>query len=100
MLYLYIINNGFIHSTSRNRAIHGDRVIIRLLPRSQWKSRNKALPSEETETKGKTVTDHIIMPTGTVVGILERADRLYVATFDVSSPLLHVILFFLVVVLL
>ncbi len=28
-----------------------------------------------------------IMPTGTVVAILERAERFYVATFDVSTPL-------------
>ena len=77
------------HRSYRNRAIHNDVVAVRLLPRSQWRSRNNALPltgerKAEEGSEGEIEGDGRVLPTGEVVGIVERADRQYVATFDVS----------------
>lgn len=72
----------------RNRAIHDDLVAIKLFPKSQWRSHNNALPTEEgqksEEAEGVVEGTSKVMPTGMVIGILQRADRLYVASFDVS----------------
>lgn len=66
---------------------------VKLLPQLQWKSLSKSLPSEdsqkaesvdgepEVETGSSGSND---MPSGVVVGILDRPERLYVASFDVS----------------
>ena len=69
-------------------------VVVSLLPRSEWKSRSNALPSqsegshraEDThgEVDGEKEARGDRVPTGRVMGILERSDRLYVATFDVG----------------
>lgn len=58
----------------RNRAIHGDIVAVQLFPRSEWKDR---LDSSALHGSAS-------IPMGMVVGMLERTDREYVATFDVS----------------
>ena len=83
----------FTHSPCcRNRAIDGDTVAIKLLPRAQWQPLTKSLPSSarnpiavseegEAERSGSGDT----RPSGVVVGILSRPDRLYVASFDVSA---------------
>ena len=76
----------------RNRAIHGDIVVVRLLPRSEWKSRSNALPHSPTDSDNTQSPNNKqghsqleTMATGVVVGILHRASREYVASFDVSS---------------
>ena len=79
----------------RNRALHNDMVAVCLLPKSEWRSRSNALPSqwdgshraEDThgEVEGEKEGRGDVVPTGRVVGILERQERVYVATFDVSS---------------
>ena len=73
----------------RNRALHSDLVAVTLLPRSKWQSRNNALPSGDGQKaeglEGEVEGSSEVMPTGAVVGILERTDRLYVASFDVSG---------------
>uniref|UniRef100_H3CGP2 DIS3-like exonuclease 1 n=1 Tax=Tetraodon nigroviridis TaxID=99883 RepID=H3CGP2_TETNG len=61
---------------NRNRATHGDVVAVELLPRGEWRGRVAALaegPGEESESRA--------MPTGRVVGILQRNWRDYVVTF-------------------
>lgn len=78
-----------LFSSHRNRAIHSDLVAVRLLPRSQWRARTNALPLAEGQkaanSEGEVDSGCHTMATGQVVGILERADRHYVATFDVSD---------------
>lgn len=71
---------------ARNRAIHGDVVAVRLLPRPQWKSLSDSRESQKAETvQGEVEAGSCsAMPSGVVVGILERPERLYVASFDVS----------------
>jgi len=76
----------------RNRAIHGDNVVVRLLPRSEWKSRSNTLPHSPTDNDNTQSPNNQqghsqleTMATGVVVGILHRASREYVASFDVSS---------------
>ena len=76
----------------RNRAIHGDTVVVRLLPRSEWKSRSNTLPHSPTDNDNTQSPNNQqghsqleTMATGVVVGILHRASREYVASFDVSS---------------
>lgn len=77
-------------SVNRNRTIHGDLVVVELLPRSVWQSRNSALPSsEETQSKEESSggeSSENVLPTGRVVGMLEEANRrLFVASFNESS---------------
>ena len=36
---------------ARNRAVHGDSVVIELLPRKQWQGRSKALKENQQEGK-------------------------------------------------
>ena len=77
----------------RNRAIHGDIVAVRILSRSEWKSRSATLPhtpadSENTQSSASNEQGHSqleTMPTGVVVGVLHRASREYVASFPVSE---------------
>ena len=62
----------------RNRAIHDDKVVMRVLPRSEWRGGSTALPSSQSGGEGEA------MVTGAVVGIIQRTSREYVATFAVS----------------
>eukprot|EP00040_Diaphanoeca_grandis_P033579 m.205994 g.205994 ORF g.205994 m.205994 type:complete len:1079 (-) comp32933_c0_seq1:110-3346(-) len=73
----------------RNRAVHGDKVAIELLPKSQWQSRNTGLKTtEKTDTSGaaesatRATRSNDAMPTGKVVGILQRNWRSYVVTMQ------------------
>lgn len=77
----------------RNRAIHGDVVAVKLLPKQQWKSLSNSLPSEDSKKTESADREPELeagssgsnaMPSGVVVGILDRPERLYVASFDVS----------------
>uniref|UniRef100_H9G8N8 DIS3-like exonuclease 1 n=1 Tax=Anolis carolinensis TaxID=28377 RepID=H9G8N8_ANOCA len=71
-----------IHGTrARNRAIHGDVVAVELLPRSEWKGRTAALCENEAEDKAAGEAAGEPMPTGRVVGLLQKNWRDFVATF-------------------
>ncbi|CAM9816148.1 DIS3-like exonuclease 1 [Lampetra fluviatilis] len=69
---------------ARNRAVHGDTVVVELLPRAEWHGRATGLSGgdgtdERAEEEAAPKTEP--MPTGRVVGILQRNWRDYVATF-------------------
>nr|XP_027322288.2 DIS3-like exonuclease 1 [Anas platyrhynchos] len=66
---------------ARNRAIHGDVVAVELLPSQEWKGRIVALCENETEDKAPVDTTGDPMPTGKVVGIIQKNWRDYVVTF-------------------
>ncbi|NWS39075.1 DI3L1 exonuclease, partial [Probosciger aterrimus] len=66
---------------ARNRAIHGDVVAVELLPLHEWKGRTVALCENETEDKALLDTTGDPMPTGRVVGIIQKNWRDYVVTF-------------------
>lgn len=80
---------GVVHVV-RNRAIHGDLVVVELLPQSQWKSKIGSLPTNHdkiTTTANITQKSTQVTPTGRVVGVLERVKREIVASFEVSCDL-------------
>ncbi|KFO90940.1 DIS3-like exonuclease 1, partial [Buceros rhinoceros silvestris] len=66
---------------ARNRAIHGDVVAVELLPLQEWKGRTVALCENETEDKAPADITGDPMPTGKVVGIIQKNWRDYVVTF-------------------
>ncbi|XP_021369057.1 DIS3-like exonuclease 1 isoform X3 [Mizuhopecten yessoensis] len=73
--------------SSRNRAVHGDLVVVELLPRSQWQGRSNVIREEGTDTKDKGGKDDSgevtsVMTTGRIVAISQRAWREYVGTFS------------------
>ncbi len=53
--------NGAKH---RNRAVHGDVVVIELLPRNEWKGRTMALKEGQGEEQPLEETQSQPMPTG------------------------------------
>ena len=59
----------------RNRAIHGDTVAVRLFSQSEWE--------QKRDNEG-------LVPTGEVVGVVDRPSREYVAVFPVSLESTHV----------
>ncbi|KAM3624876.1 uncharacterized protein V6R79_003236 [Siganus canaliculatus] len=65
----------------RNRAVHGDLVAVELFPKSEWKGKVTALAVGQTEDKNGDENKSKPMPTGCVVGILQRNWRDYVVTF-------------------
>ncbi|XP_028812152.1 DIS3-like exonuclease 1 [Denticeps clupeoides] len=65
----------------RNRAVQGDVVAVELLPVKEWQGRNTALTEGLGEDKTGDETQSQPMPTGRVVGILQRNWRDYVVTF-------------------
>ncbi|KAJ8281234.1 hypothetical protein GJAV_G00065120 [Gymnothorax javanicus] len=65
----------------RNRAVHGDMVAVELLPKGDWRGRNMALTEGEAEDRAGDEPQCVPMPTGRVVGILQRNWRDYVVTF-------------------
>ncbi|KAK9542198.1 hypothetical protein VZT92_000081 [Zoarces viviparus] len=66
---------------NRNRAVHGDVVAVELLPKSEWRGKDTALTERQGEEKSGEDGDRKPMPTGRVVGILQRNWRDYVVTF-------------------
>ncbi|XP_070825104.1 DIS3-like exonuclease 1 [Chaetodon trifascialis] len=66
---------------NRNRAVHGDVVVVELLPKSEWRGKVTALVEGQGEEKGGEENQSTPMPTGRVVGILQRNWRDYVVTF-------------------
>nr|XP_046252817.1 DIS3-like exonuclease 1 isoform X2 [Scatophagus argus] len=66
---------------NRNRAMHGDTVVVELLPKSEWRGRVTALSEAQAEDRSGEENQSKPMPTGRVVGILQRNWRDYVVTF-------------------
>ncbi|EDL95796.1 similar to expressed sequence AV340375, isoform CRA_c [Rattus norvegicus] len=77
-----LVSDILIHgSKARNRSIHGDVVVVELLPKSEWKGRTAALCENDSEDKASGESPSEPMPTGRVVGILQKNWRDYVVTF-------------------
>lgn len=51
-------------SKHRNRATHGDTVVVELLPKSEWRGKVTALTEAQGEEKGAESHDGRPMPTG------------------------------------
>ncbi|XP_071345827.1 DIS3-like exonuclease 1 isoform X2 [Trachinotus anak] len=66
---------------NRNRAVHGDVVVVELLPKSEWRGKVTALTDGQGEEKSGEDGDSKLLPTGRVVGIQQRNWRDYVVTF-------------------
>jgi len=72
----------------RNRAVHGDVVVVELLPEAGWKAplRMLRLKNEPSETSASSAPDiargAAVVPTGRVVGVLQRNWRPYVVTLE------------------
>ncbi|XP_051235542.1 DIS3-like exonuclease 1 [Dicentrarchus labrax] len=66
---------------NRNRAVHGDVVVVELLPKSEWKGKVTALAGGQVDEKSGEENESKPMPTGRVVGIQQRNWRDYVVTF-------------------
>ena len=49
---------------NRNRAVHGDTVVVELLPKSEWKGKVTALTEGQGEEKSGEDNDSKPMPTG------------------------------------
>eukprot|EP01132_Coremiostelium_polycephalum_P001303 gene1303-1645_t len=94
-----------IGKKNQNRAIHGDKVGVSLLPESEWlsSSSNSNLDLKENEDDGildltktsdnnvgtkKTIKQEEKIPTGKVVGIYQRNWRDYVCTVEKGSSLM------------
>ncbi|XP_050007738.1 DIS3-like exonuclease 1 [Alexandromys fortis] len=77
-----LLSDILIHGTkARNRSIHGDVVVVELLPKNEWKGRTAALSENDSEDKASGESPSEPMPTGRVVGILQKNWRDYVVTF-------------------
>ncbi|KAG2382977.1 hypothetical protein C9374_004944 [Naegleria lovaniensis] len=66
-------------TADRNRAVHGDSVVVELKPKSEWKT----VTGSRNDTHG--IHDSKTEPTGRVVGILERNWREYVACLEENT---------------
>ncbi|XP_040898622.1 DIS3-like exonuclease 1 isoform X2 [Toxotes jaculatrix] len=66
---------------SRNRAMHGDVVVVELLPKSEWRWKVTALTEGQADEKNGKDGESKPLPTGRVVGILQRNWRDYVVTY-------------------
>ncbi|XP_059553594.1 DIS3-like exonuclease 1 isoform X3 [Myotis daubentonii] len=77
-----LVSDILIHGMkARNRSIHGDMVVVELLPKSEWKGRTVALCENDSDDKATGESPSEPMPTGRVVGILQKNWRDYVVTF-------------------
>uniref|UniRef100_A0A8C2P0Y5 DIS3-like exonuclease 1 n=1 Tax=Capra hircus TaxID=9925 RepID=A0A8C2P0Y5_CAPHI len=77
-----LVSDVLIHGMkARNRSIHGDVVVVELLPESEWKGRATALGEDDGDGKALGESPSEPMPTGRVVGILQKNWRDYVVTF-------------------
>ncbi|XP_076984389.1 DIS3-like exonuclease 1 isoform X2 [Tamandua tetradactyla] len=77
-----LVSDILIHGMkARNRAIHSDVVVVELLPKTDWKGRTAALCEDDSEDKASGEAPSEPMPTGRVVGILQKNWRDYVVTF-------------------
>lgn len=64
-----ILIYGMAH---RNRAIHGDIVVVELLPESEWRGRSLNLKEDNDGVEEEEPDTTSVMPNGKVVGILQR----------------------------
>ncbi|XP_053720299.1 DIS3-like exonuclease 1 [Synchiropus splendidus] len=71
----------------RNRAVHGDLVVVELLPKSEWRGMLMALSDGGEANEGPGGAGETPpMATGRVVGVLQRNWRDYVVTFPSRDP--------------
>ncbi|XP_077479614.1 DIS3-like exonuclease 1 [Stigmatopora argus] len=68
-------------SKNRNRTVHGDTVVVELLPKSEWRGKASALTEGQLDEKNGEDIQSKPIPTGKIVGILQRNWRDYVVTF-------------------
>ncbi|XP_054627523.1 DIS3-like exonuclease 1 isoform X2 [Dunckerocampus dactyliophorus] len=66
---------------NRNRAVHGDMVVVELLPKSEWRGKVTVLTEGQGDDKNGEDIQSQPVPTGRIVGILQRNWRDYVVTF-------------------
>ena len=67
----------------RNRAVHGDIVVAQLMPKSEWKSKLNRLTTAQNDQENEEWERRAdVMPTGRIVGVLERNWGEYVATIS------------------
>nr|XP_019966186.1 PREDICTED: DIS3-like exonuclease 1 [Paralichthys olivaceus] len=66
---------------NRNRAMHCDVVVVELLPKNEWRGKTTTLTEAQGEERSGADDDSKPVPTGRVVGILQRNWRDYVVTF-------------------
>nr|XP_036865929.1 DIS3-like exonuclease 1 isoform X3 [Manis javanica] len=77
-----LVSDILIHGMkARNRSIHGDVVAVELLPKNEWKGRTAALCENDSDDKVSGESPSEPIPTGRVVGILQKNWRDYVVTF-------------------
>uniref|UniRef100_A0A2K5SIV5 DIS3-like exonuclease 1 n=1 Tax=Cebus imitator TaxID=2715852 RepID=A0A2K5SIV5_CEBIM len=77
-----LVSDILIHGMkARNRSIHGDVVAVELLPKNEWKGRTAALSENDSDDRAPGESPSEPMPTGRVVGILQKNWRDYVVTF-------------------
>ncbi|XP_053450314.1 DIS3-like exonuclease 1 isoform X2 [Nycticebus coucang] len=77
-----LVSDILIHGMkARNRSIHGDVVVVELLPKNEWRGRTIALCENDSDDKASGESPSEPMPTGRVVGILQKNWRDYVVTF-------------------
>lgn len=55
---------------ARNRSIHGDVVVVELLPKNEWKGRTSALCENDSDDKSSGESTSEPMPTGAPTGKL------------------------------
>ncbi|XP_038623376.1 DIS3-like exonuclease 1 [Tachyglossus aculeatus] len=83
-----LLSDILVHGTkARNRSLHGDVVVVELLPRREWRGRTAALGESESDEKTGGEGPAEPMPTGRVVGILQKNWRDYVVTFPSKEEL-------------
>lgn len=64
-----LVSDILIHGMkARNRSIHGDMVVVELLPKSEWKGRTAALCENDSDDKATGESPSEPMPTGEPVG--------------------------------
>lgn len=65
VLHTDLLSDILIHGTkARNRSIHGDVVVVELLPKNEWKGRTAALCENDNEDKSSGESPSEPMPTG------------------------------------
>lgn len=65
VLHAGLVSDILIYgSKARNRSIHGDVVVVELLPKSEWKGRTVALCENDSDDKASGESPSEPMPTG------------------------------------
>ncbi|XP_061743440.1 DIS3-like exonuclease 1 [Nerophis ophidion] len=66
---------------NRNRAVHGDIVVVELFPKTEWRGKASVLTEGPGDDKNGEDSQSKPVATGRIVGILQRNWRDYVVTF-------------------